>query len=359
MVHNRRFLVKPRMHLTLLAFHALLIVQASAHGMMLTPKIRLKPGDAGNGFDYSRAPNKAPCANLPPGSATNIKSGPGVLTYAITAHHKGGCVVYLSKGGEGPWTDDKIIGRDANCGTTGNSININVPEGAYSGVMRWHWVTDNGSGEEYNNCADVNVSSFGASGNTSVPSRAPQPPIPSPTSPSPQRNPSTPGTPCRTPGAFLQPLPAGTTCVDVKHECQSLCIRKQQYNIERNQCFGETGANAMQWCACNGVTYYDVASGAATTACPSGNGASSPPPAPPAPVPAPAPVPDTPKPQPPMPAPQPNTPAQGGGASCTEDGQYSCTTDGRMTVCAQNNWIPISCPPGSKCTPLQGSVYCM
>ncbi|KAI9327922.1 hypothetical protein BDR26DRAFT_874785 [Obelidium mucronatum] len=80
-----------------------------------------------------------------------------------------------------------------------------------------------------------------------------------------------PGTPCPVlaDNSLRLPYPAGKTCADVKHECQAFCSANQWYNIQRNQCFGEDANNtAVQWCQCNDVTYYGVAFGKPTTACP-------------------------------------------------------------------------------------------
>ncbi|KAI8609782.1 hypothetical protein BC830DRAFT_1148887 [Chytriomyces sp. MP71] len=220
--------------------------------------------------------------------------------------------------------------------------------------------------------------------------------------------------PCATPGTLLLPIPAGSTCIDVKHACQSFCISKQLYNIDRNQCFGEDGnGNANQWCACNGVTYYNVAFNTPTSACPFGTPATSPVPAPkpqpvpvdPVPSPSSAPVPE-PQPAPvssvssisPVPSPVATTapvdPTQvpvpasttvftktkttqqpqshptnasvdsgesgvSNGSSCVTGGLWACAVDGSIAVCSQGAWVSITCSADTKCTPMAGSVYCM
>ncbi|KAI9347746.1 hypothetical protein BDR26DRAFT_51695 [Obelidium mucronatum] len=81
-----------------------------------------------------------------------------------------------------------------------------------------------------------------------------------------------PGTPCPVlaDNSLRLPYPVGQTCVDVKHACQDFCTSHQWYTIQRNQCFSEDTTNntAIQWCQCNDVTYYGVAFGKPTTACP-------------------------------------------------------------------------------------------
>ncbi|KAJ3013182.1 UNVERIFIED_CONTAM: hypothetical protein HDU68_000829 [Siphonaria sp. JEL0065] len=76
------------------------------------------------------------------------------------------------------------------------------------------------------------------------------------------------GKPCTTAQALVLPIPKGMTCVDVKHACQTFCLNNKMYNVERNQCFGENGVTATQWCQCDGKVYYGVAFGKPTAQCP-------------------------------------------------------------------------------------------
>lgn len=136
----------------------------NAHGMVTVPQIRLLSGDAGNGFTFARSRAPIPsdgCQNLPRESPWShvMTGGSAKLSYIITAAHRGGCSVYISKY-DGNW---QMIGSDPNCGQTEHSgvINMNIPSGDYEAVLRWEYVSDNGSGEMFENCMDVKVSSAG------------------------------------------------------------------------------------------------------------------------------------------------------------------------------------------------------
>ncbi|KAJ3325491.1 hypothetical protein HDU76_013187 [Blyttiomyces sp. JEL0837] len=139
--------------------------EVTAHGMMNWPKIRLLPGDDGNGYTYARTASHDACQSLPAGAPKTppLTGGKTTVEYTITAAHQGGCTIYLDRG-QG-W---EVIGSDPACGTTSHSgsISVTIPSGDYSGVIRWYYDTNNGSGEEFNNCADVTVSSTGSNAHT-------------------------------------------------------------------------------------------------------------------------------------------------------------------------------------------------
>ncbi|KAI9336922.1 hypothetical protein BDR26DRAFT_1008650 [Obelidium mucronatum] len=77
------------------------------------------------------------------------------------------------------------------------------------------------------------------------------------------------GAPCAQSGELRLPIPEGQNCESVKKACQSQCTSNQLYNIEYNRCYSESESTAVQWCQCNGVTWYGAAFGKATKACPS------------------------------------------------------------------------------------------
>ncbi|KAJ3018069.1 UNVERIFIED_CONTAM: hypothetical protein HDU68_011349 [Siphonaria sp. JEL0065] len=97
--------------------------------------------------------------------------------------------------------------------------------------------------------------------------------------------PSTEGAPCATANELRLPIPTGQSCTEVKHACQTHCTSNQLYNIKYNRCYSEERNSAIQWCQCNGITWYNTAFGNPTKACPAGSNSE--------PVPAPAPQPET------------------------------------------------------------------
>ncbi|KAJ3235228.1 hypothetical protein HDU78_005299 [Chytriomyces hyalinus] len=477
--------------LTILAILAI-ASQATAHGFMNWPITRMLPGDQQSGYSFTRtAANRnndihpdpdINCAYLPKGPVftQTMAPGPATVDYTITAHHNGGCIVMLSTDGQKSW---KEIGRDPTCGiqaknpTGRGSVQVTIPDGTYSAVLRWNWVADNGGApnEIYNQCADIQVSPSGSNTHTKVemmggstaagftalprgstfnsgcsqagalkcaesnkafinqcisipagggysgginwyqyqcpngatcqtsggsdkcvgasgpvspvpgpdPVPAPQPDQPPVDTPSPSVTPNKPvttnapaptgapqppttGQGCATEGALVMPIPSGSTCSDVKKKCQTFCLNSQFYNVERNQCFGETGNSATQWCKCNGVTYYNVASGTPTTQCPTGGQQ---------PAPGPSKTKSTAAPAPPATsATKPNkstqipvattagNPTQGGvsnGAACSTNGGYACASNGAIAVCSGGAWVELSCPAGSKCGVMGGMTYCL
>lgn len=134
----------------------------AAHGRMTWPLPRLLPGDASNGYTYARTASTDPCQNLPEGPVLTpaFVGGAARVDYVITAAHKGGCTIFLDKRDGSGWVS---IGSDPNCGASAHSgtINVEIPPGNYSAVLRWYYETNNYSGELFNNCADIIVSSTG------------------------------------------------------------------------------------------------------------------------------------------------------------------------------------------------------
>ncbi|ORY53854.1 hypothetical protein BCR33DRAFT_711196 [Rhizoclosmatium globosum] len=131
----------------------------AAHGMMTWPSPRVVAGDASNGFTIARSASADPCHGLSAGdSKTTVSGGSALVDYVITAFHNGGCTVYIDRGSG--W---ESIGSDSSCGSSNHAgqIKVNIPSGDYKAVIRWTYYTDNGSGEVFNTCADVTVSSTG------------------------------------------------------------------------------------------------------------------------------------------------------------------------------------------------------
>ncbi|ORY53857.1 hypothetical protein BCR33DRAFT_801634 [Rhizoclosmatium globosum] len=131
-----------------------------AHGLMVWPSPRLEPGDAGNGYWIARSATKDACHGLSAGPVLTpaLTGGSASIDYVVTVAHKGGCQVYLDRGNG--WEQ---IGEDPTCGVSAHtgSIGITLPPGDYNAVIRWYWATDNASGEEFQTCADIKVSSQG------------------------------------------------------------------------------------------------------------------------------------------------------------------------------------------------------
>ncbi|KAJ3060124.1 hypothetical protein HDU98_003867, partial [Podochytrium sp. JEL0797] len=143
-----------------------LVSLVSAHGMMQWPSPRLYLGDADNGFTIARSASLDPCHGLSTGPVLiqELTGGKGSIDYIITAAHQGGCTVLMDRGNG--W---ETIGSHPSCGTHSHSgsIDINIPSGDYSAVIRWHYVSDNYAGEEFNTCSDVTVSSTGSNSHES------------------------------------------------------------------------------------------------------------------------------------------------------------------------------------------------
>ncbi|KAJ3325494.1 hypothetical protein HDU76_013190 [Blyttiomyces sp. JEL0837] len=148
-----------------LLFNFSLIATIDAHGRLLWPLPRLLPGDDGNGYTYARTASHDACQNLPTGSPKTppLAGGSTTFEYLITAAHQGGCTIFMDRG-KG-W---ETIGTDPTCGSSSHtgSIKVQIPTGNYKAVVRWYYKTENGSGEEFNNCADVTVSTSGSNSHT-------------------------------------------------------------------------------------------------------------------------------------------------------------------------------------------------
>ncbi|KAI9330835.1 hypothetical protein BDR26DRAFT_870975 [Obelidium mucronatum] len=131
-----------------------LISLVQAHGFMFWPKPRLVPGDAVNGFSIARSASFDACHGLSAGPVLTpqMTGGAASIDYAVTAYHMGGCTVYLDRGNG--W--EHHIGK----------IEVNIPSGDYKAVIRWHYETANCSGEQFNTCSDITVSSSGTNSHT-------------------------------------------------------------------------------------------------------------------------------------------------------------------------------------------------
>jgi len=138
------------------------VEQASAHGRMLEPSIRIKAGDEDQGFTLTNGPTtQQPCAgNLPGPVQTNFKSGETIpIKWKITAAHKGTCIVQLSVTGKD--TDFKDLKKFDNCADTNGDFSdtVNLPKdvSCEKCTLRFQWkalLTN----ELYLNCADISIS---------------------------------------------------------------------------------------------------------------------------------------------------------------------------------------------------------
>ncbi|KAL1920665.1 uncharacterized protein VTP21DRAFT_1042 [Calcarisporiella thermophila] len=139
---------------------------ASAHGRMVNPPIRLKPGDSGQGFTFARSPNtNFPCGGLPAGKVQKtFKSGGTIpVTWQITALHRGTCFLELSTdGNDGSFKTLKTL---PNCADTNGefSTTVQIPSGANCDkcTLRFRWLAKN-TGETYLNCADIAINGSGS-----------------------------------------------------------------------------------------------------------------------------------------------------------------------------------------------------
>ncbi|TPX73798.1 hypothetical protein CcCBS67573_g04937 [Chytriomyces confervae] len=154
---------------------------ANAHGIMAFPIIRMLPQDQQNGYTYAKGAtnvNLPPhpnfdklCNYLPPGPVftQTLKGGPLIVDWTISAFHRGGCTVSISRDQQKSW---EIIGSNATCGiptTPGmkgtGQIPVTLPQGNYSAVLRWSYVADNGGqpeNEAFSSCADIVVNDSGS-----------------------------------------------------------------------------------------------------------------------------------------------------------------------------------------------------
>ncbi|KAJ3231046.1 hypothetical protein HDU81_004081 [Chytriomyces hyalinus] len=268
----------------------------------------------------------------------------------------------LSTDGQKTW---KEIGRDPTCGiqaknpTGRGSVQVTIPDGTYSAVLRWNWVADNGGApnEIYNQCADIQVSPSGSNTHAKVEMMG------------------------GSVGAGFTALPRGSTFNSGCSQAGALkCAESDKAFI--NQCISlpagggySGGINWYQYQCPIGATCQTVGG---SDKCVGASGPVSPAPGP---APVPAPQPD----QPPAPSSSatPNKPAtttnpnkstqvpvattagnppQGGvsnGASCSTNGGYACASSGAIAVCSGGAWVEMSCPSGSKCGVVAGMTYCL
>ncbi|KAJ3025540.1 UNVERIFIED_CONTAM: hypothetical protein HDU68_007053 [Siphonaria sp. JEL0065] len=143
----------------------LLLPLVNAHGFMVWPISRYVPGDTDNGYSFARAASPDPCHGVSQGSVLTpaLTGGSAVIDYVITAPHLGGCTVYIDRGNG--W---ETIGYDPSCGTSAHTgqIQVTIPSGDYNAVIRWFYKSENGSGELFNTCSDITVSSTGTNAHT-------------------------------------------------------------------------------------------------------------------------------------------------------------------------------------------------
>lgn len=140
----------------------LFVDNVSAHGRMLSPQIRLAPGDSGNGFTLANGPiprDKAPCAGLSRGSPqTTYKSGQTIqVEWLITAAHQGSCSIELSTTGDES-KFKKIASLPRCADTTGKfKASVKLPNvNCNRCIMRFVWNAKL-TQELYSNCADIKI----------------------------------------------------------------------------------------------------------------------------------------------------------------------------------------------------------
>ncbi|ORY44901.1 hypothetical protein BCR33DRAFT_211961 [Rhizoclosmatium globosum] len=145
-----------------------------SHGMMCWPYIRAVPGDPQNGWTLARRRYNdqlggGKCHGLLKSTTLTqpLKPGKTFIDYIMTATHQGNCSVYLDRG-----KGEELIGFDSKCGLYPtpppyrSTIPITLPNGNYKAVIRWLYVTNNGGGELFDSCADIQVSTKGTNART-------------------------------------------------------------------------------------------------------------------------------------------------------------------------------------------------
>jgi len=137
------------------------VEQVSAHGRMISPQIRIKEGDADQGFTLTNGPTKEePCAGNPAGPVqSKFKSGETIpIKWKITAAHRGPCTVQLSITGKD--TDFKNLKKFDNCADTNGDFSdtVDLPKGVSCDkcTLRWRWDAQL-TNELYLNCADISI----------------------------------------------------------------------------------------------------------------------------------------------------------------------------------------------------------
>ncbi|CAG8514532.1 8422_t:CDS:1 [Acaulospora morrowiae] len=148
----------------------LFVSDVLGHGRMLTPQIRIPPGDENNGFTLSNGPTTIePCAGNPRGPVlSNFQSGQIIsISWTITAAHRGSCSIQLSTTGQD--SNFQELKSYPNCAdNTGTfSDSVKLPDGASCNncTIRWVWnalLTN----ELYLDCADVSIGDGANSGDT-------------------------------------------------------------------------------------------------------------------------------------------------------------------------------------------------
>ncbi|KAL1924079.1 uncharacterized protein VTP21DRAFT_7114 [Calcarisporiella thermophila] len=148
----------------------------AAHGRMVSPPIRLKPGDQNNGFDFAKGPNtRQPCGGLVrilafasclASGLSNVQANfqPGAqipIKWQITAAHKGPCFIELSTDGrDGNFKTLKTL---PNCAETNGDFSDSVSPGNVQCdkcTLRFRWQAKL-TGETYINCADISIGGKG------------------------------------------------------------------------------------------------------------------------------------------------------------------------------------------------------
>ncbi|EPZ31400.1 hypothetical protein O9G_006237, partial [Rozella allomycis CSF55] len=141
--------------ITVLSLASLIV----GHGFMTYPPIRLKPGDAENGYTYARSANREACQNLTRSANVGKFQAGSTMTiqYSITAAHQGYCEINLNIEG-----DEKFP-----CGQVEETKNVafRLPNVTSThAVLQWRYVTRNYSGELFHSCSDIEISKSASNG---------------------------------------------------------------------------------------------------------------------------------------------------------------------------------------------------
>jgi len=138
----------------------ILVGQVSAHGRMIKPEIRIRPGDENQGFTITNGPtNEQPCAGNAPGPVkSRFRSGETInVQWKITAAHRGSCTVQLSTTGSD--TDFKDLKKLDKCADENGDFNedVKLPDvNCEKCTLRFQWNAEL-TNELYLNCADISI----------------------------------------------------------------------------------------------------------------------------------------------------------------------------------------------------------
>lgn len=134
----------------------IMIIGVKSHGMITSPTPRLLSGDASNGYTFARTASNYFCQRLPRQQTQVINNSP-LIKFIITAAHRGHCYFYQYPQGTITETNGMLVGRYPNCGTKEGNYQIVLNLTRTSGIIQWKYITDNYSGEIFQNCVDYSI----------------------------------------------------------------------------------------------------------------------------------------------------------------------------------------------------------